>query len=423
MSQHQARASGSEFSQNYDLAINDPTNSVWSNYQQIANEYLRIQLLDSKESALYAGQSPIVNTRLNSIFNLTKLPISHAFDADRKQALLVQIREAIGVLRLQEQSYSEELEQRLEEVEVLLSQETEKAVELLAQSILDVVLEVSPADDSFPGRYEMNGLTIDYSQGPFTWAVLGTREEFAIEMNVVMPTWRKSSVLGDKIEGYGTAKISKDDLQLSLDLSNISLELDGTIDTSDSKSTVGDGVFEGVVTLSQSNSVLNGEVNLLIKRQLIDDQVDTIETSFLADATINSPSQVTPIKAYANERTPFELDSNNLAFGLEMGLEVNGAKDLKLQYIGEPDKLSQLTEGDVYILNNNKVMEIAIRTAGDNVNLVARGEHGYWLDLKKKGKNYTGDITWEISRLEIFKLSEAYPVFCSPMVHLNHSSR
>jgi hypothetical protein len=209
-------------------------------------------------------------------------------------------------------------------------------------------------------------------------------------MDVVMPTWRKSASLGDKIEGSGIAKITKGELTLTLDLSDISLELDGTIDTDNSDSTTGDGIFKGTVTLNQPNAELKGQVDLQVKRQLIEEQLDTIVTSFAADASLTTASQLIPIKVYANERTPFTVDSANLAFGIELGLELNGGKDLRLQFIGDPDMLSELNQGDVFLLNNNKVMEVVLRTAGDNINLVARGEHGYWLDLKKKGKNYTG---------------------------------
>jgi hypothetical protein len=129
---------------------------------------------------------------------------------------------------------------------------------------------------------------------------------------------------------------------------------------------------------------------LTVKRQILEGKLDTIVLSFSTDASLTTSSQVIPLKVFANERTPFELDSTNLSFGIELSLALNGAKDLKLQFIGEPELLSELNQGDVFLLNNNKVMEIVVRTAGDNVNLVARGEHGYWLDLKKKGKNYTG---------------------------------
>ena len=390
ISQHRLRESGSQFAQAYDTVLNDSESTDWSNYLYNANDYLRTLLTDDKISALYAGQSALVHTRLNSVFNAISLANSNDFDADRKQALLVQIREAIGVLRLQNEKYSEEMSERLEEVEAVINRDAEKAIELLGQSILDVLLEVSPADDSFPGRYQVKGLTIDYSDGPFTWLVLGQLEGYDIEMNIVMPKWRKSASLGDKIEGNGIAKISKGDLELTLDLSYINLELDGTIDTGDLQSTVGVGSFTGAIRLNQANSVLKGDVDLTVKRQILEGKLDTIVLSFSTDASLTTSSQVIPLKVYANERTPFELDSTNLSFGIELSLALNGAKDLKLQFIGEPELLSELNQGDVFLLNNNKVMEIVVRTAGDNVNLVARGEHGYWLDLKKKGKNYTG---------------------------------
>jgi len=390
ISQHRAREATSTYASSYDLAMNDPQDASWSSYKGLANGYLRTLLLDKRVSALYASQSSMVNARLNSLFNPTALPAENNFDSDRKKALLVQIREAVGVLRLQDEKYSDELTTRFNEVEALINKDAERAIELLSTAILDTVLEVSPAKDSFPGRYTVEGLVINYSDGPFTWKVSGVREGFDIEMDVVMPTWRKSASLGDKIEGSGVAKISKGELTLTLDLSDISLELDGTIDTNNSDSTTGDGIFKGTVTLNQPNAELKGQVDLQVKRQLIEEQLDTIVTSFAANASLTTASQLIPIKVYANERTPFTVDSANLAFGIELGLELNGGKDLRLQFIGDPDMLSELNQGDVFILNNNKVMEIVLRTAGDNINLVARGEHGYWLDLKKKGKNYTG---------------------------------
>ena len=390
ISQHRAREANSVYASSYDLALSDPQDTSWSNYQALSNSYLRTLLLDKRVSALYASQSSMVNARLNNLFNPTALSVENDFDNDRKKALLVQIREAVGVLRLQDEKYSDELTTRFNEVESLINDDAQSSVELLSTAILDTVLEVSPAKDSFPGRYTVNGLTIDYSDGPFTWKVSGSREGYDIEMDVVMPTWRKSASLGDKIEGSGIAKISKGDLTLTLDLSKISLELDGTIDTDNSDSTTGDGIFEGVVTLKKLDSELKGRVDLQVRRQLLQEQLDTIVTSFAVDATLTTASQLIPVKVYANERTPFTVDSANLAFGIELGLELNGGKDLRLQFIGDPDMLSELNQGDVFLLNNNKVMEVVLRTAGDNINLVARGEHGYWLDLKKKGKNYTG---------------------------------
>ncbi|WP_404394747.1 hypothetical protein [Pseudoalteromonas phenolica] len=390
ITQHRIRELGSNFAQTYDIVLNETENAAWKSYQSLSNEYLRILLLDPKRSVLYSGQSALVNSRLNALFEPIVLSNENEFDADRKKALLVQLREAIGVLRLQEEKYSDELTTRFNEIEVLINQDAQRAIELLSTSILDAVLEVSPAKDSFPGRYRVNGLTIDYSDGPFTWKVSGVREGYDIEMDVVMPTWRKSASLGDKIEGSGVAKISKGELTVTLDLSDILLELDGTIDTNNSDSTTGDGIFKGTITLNQPDAELKGQVDLNVKRQLLEEQLDTIVTSFAADATLTTTSQLIPIKVYANERTPFTVDSANLAFGIELGLELNGGKDLRLQFIGDPDMLSELNQGDVFLLNNNKVMEVVLRTAGDNINLVARGEHGYWLDLKKKGKNYTG---------------------------------
>lgn len=390
ISQHRAKEATSTYASAYDLAMNDPQDSSWSSHKGLANDYLRTLLLDKRVSALYASQSSMVNARLNSLFNPEALPVENDFDDNRKQALLVQIRDAVGVLRLQDEKYSDELTAKLNEVEELINSDTQRAVELLSTAILDTVLEVSPAKDSFPGRYSVDGLFIDYSDGPFTWKVSGTREGYDIEMDVVMPTWRKSASLGDKIEGSGIAKITKGDLILTLDLSEISLEFDGTIDTENSDSTTGDGIFAGVVNLKKLDSELTGQVDLQVKRQLIEEQLDTILTSFSADASLTTTSQLIPIKVYANEKTPFAVDSTNLAFGIELGLDINGGKDLKLQFIGDPDLLSELNQGDVFLLNNNKVMEIVLRTAGDNINLIARGEHGYWLDLKKKGKNFTG---------------------------------
>ncbi|AZZ97907.1 hypothetical protein [Pseudoalteromonas sp. R3] len=378
----------------FDLAYTNNDYTLWQTYINEVNQYFMEVSLDEKESALFTGVAGNVLLMANEALQLQEMDTLKGTETVFNNDLLNHFRDSLGVIRLQEEKYSDEVKLKLSEIERLVMNETaQQSFLVLTEAIYDVVDNVSPAHDSAPGTYRIKGLDIVYSTEPsFHWRVTGLSRDFEVEMDVTMPEWRQSPTLGDRISGSGSVSVRKGDVSLSADLSDIFLLFDGSIDADSLETATGTSRFAGEVTLKTAESETKADMRARLNRVLSpSNTVESVIANLRLRGDFETENQVTPVTLYAAEKTPFEFDTElDLTFGLHVDFTLKGAADFQLQLAAEPDSFTDLTSADLAYLLGGRVMQMEVRRSGSNNNIVAKGKDGYWLDIKQKGRNFTG---------------------------------
>lgn len=362
-------------------------------YRQLANDYLIETLITEETNSLYRGVSEKVLIEVNELLRLDSSRELHTEIEPYSNELLNHIRNAIGVLRLQDEQYSEELKVKLEEVEELVNDDAQDAFLVALEVIGDVVKHVSPFENSVPGSYTLPGLDIDYqTEGGFRWIVTGVRQGFEVDVDISVPEWRISPALGDKIVGHGVGEISKPGTKLEFSFDEFEIVSESSFDPNNIDEVIGIANVSGDIKLSQDDAVLTGNINVdYLRQNLSIRNTKSILPHLSVDGMLTTNNQVTPLRIYANERSPLALRTDmDLVFGAQLELALNGGKDLRIQVTGEPDDLSDFTTADIAIILGGHVSEITVTNLVGNINVIVRGQDGYWVDIKKKKDLYTG---------------------------------
>ncbi|KZN43040.1 hypothetical protein N474_15605 [Pseudoalteromonas luteoviolacea CPMOR-2] len=367
--------------------------ATWTSYAAFANEYLLDTLMGEETNILYREHSARTLLEVNELFNLRALGKNEESITPYSKDLLVEVRNALGVLRLQEEQYSEELKQKLEDVENIASNDAQEAFVTIGEVIGDVVKHVSPFEGSADGQYELPGLDITYETQPsFRWQVTGVRRGYEVNLDITVPEWRISPTLGDKIVGTGGGTVTKPGTNLEVQFERFEIVTTGSFDPSNIQEVVGISSAQGDLELTQQNAVLTGKVDLdLIRESLSIKSTKTIVPYLSINGVLNTPNQNTPIRIYANERSPLSLNEDlDLTFGVQLELALNGGKDLRMQLDGEPDTFSNFGTANIAMILGGHVSELTVTNVGGNINLIVRGKNGYWIDIKKKDTLFTG---------------------------------
>ncbi|KZN56575.1 hypothetical protein [Pseudoalteromonas luteoviolacea] len=362
-------------------------------YRELANEYIIETLTTEETNSLYRGVSEKVLIEVNELLRVNASRELHTEIEPYSNDLLNEVRNAIGVLRLQDEQYSEDLKVKLEEVEELVNDDSQDALLIALEVIGDVVKHVSPFENSLPGNYTLPGLDIDYqTEGGFRWVVTGVRKGFEVNVDITVPEWRISPTLGDKIVGFGIGEISKPSTKLEYSFDEFEIVSKGSFDPNNIDEVIGVANALGDIKLSQGDAVLTGRVDVDYSRQNLSIRSTKSIIPYLSvDGVLTTDNQVTPLRIYANERSPLALRTDmDLVFGAQLELSLNGGKDLRIQVTGEPDDLSDFTTADIAIILGGHVSEITVTNLVGNINVIVRGRDGYWLDIKKKKDLYTG---------------------------------
>ncbi|MFY8327609.1 hypothetical protein [Pseudoalteromonas sp. ZZD1] len=374
-----------------------PELSGIADYALYAQQYATENLLNIKGNQLIQAVIGDVKQRVFSIGQLSQTqPFDTSDQALESTALLEDVRDVIGVIRLQEQKYSDELEAKLNEAEILLDSDSQQTVLALSNVIYDVLSNFSPISDAGSGTYSLGDLNIVYTDSPYTWQITGqyNNQQIAIDMNV--PKWQISSVLGNQIIGQLNAKISNDSTVLTVDVSELVISFDGTDDPFELEQdeVTGIGTITTDILLEKSNSQLVGKITASIDRFVSPfEELLTVVSGFDFDGEINSDLQTTGITFQAIETTPFINEVNaNIDFSLQLDMPLQGAPGFKLAYVGELDELDNISNADLFLTLEQRALELTLRQVGENINAVIKGQHGRWLDIKQKGRNYSGGL-------------------------------
>ncbi|KPV92420.1 hypothetical protein AN395_01188 [Pseudoalteromonas sp. P1-30] len=382
-----------------DFITQQDDTSAWQTYSSLADQYIADNLYSEQGNGLIQSVAGQVKQTIASVASYTnwqqKVETEQALES---RELLENIRDALGVIRLQDTTYVDDLDAKLEQLESALDDDTQQTITVLAEVINEVLINYSPLAEvsASEGQYTLRNLDISYSTSPYEWLITGTYDGLPVNIDMSIPTFRISGVLGDKIEGVMSASVINGDTRLDVDVSELLVEFDGISEQSELLPDAQTGIANITtdVVIAKQSGELTGEVSLDLNRFVTAfAQEVTSLSAFDFAGQYQSDIQTTPFHITALEASPLTGEENDdLMFGLELALPLGGASDFSLAYVGDVIDLSQLTSSDVFISVKQKALDLRIREVNSNISLTAKGENGRWLDVKQAGSNYSGGL-------------------------------
>ena len=382
-----------------DFITQQDDTSAWQTYSSLADQYIADNLYSEQGNGLIQSVAGQVKQTIASVTSYTnwqqKVETEQALES---RELLENIRDALGVIRLQGTTYADDLDAKLEQLESALDDDTQQTITVLAEVINEVLINYSPLAEvsASEGQYTLRNLDISYSTSPYEWLITGTYDGLPVNIDMSIPTFRISGVLGDKIEGVMSASVINGDTRLDVDVSELLVEFDGVSEQSELLPDAQTGIANITtdVVIAKQSGELTGELSLDLNRFVTAfAQEVTSLSAFDFAGQYQSDIQTTPFHITALEASPLTGEENDdLMFGLELALPLGGASDFSLAYVGDVIDLSQLTSSDVFISVKQKALDLRIREVNSNISLTAKGENGRWLDVKQAGSNYSGGL-------------------------------
>lgn len=382
-----------------DFITQQDDTSAWQTYSSLADQYIADNLYSEQGNGLIQSVAGQVKQTIASVASYNnwqqKVETEQALES---RELLENIRDALGVIRLQDTTYADDLDAKLEQLESALDDDTQQTITVLAEVINEVLINYSPLAEvsASEGQYTLRNLDISYSTSPYEWLITGTYDGLPVNIDMSIPTFRISGVLGDKIEGVMSASVINGDTRLDVDVSELLVEFDGVSEQSELLPDAQTGIANITtdVVIAKQSGELTGEISLDLNRFVTAfAQEVTSLSAFDFAGQYQSDIQTTPFHITALEASPLTGEENDdLMFGLELALPLGGASDFSLAYVGDVIDLSQLTSSDVFISVKQKALDLRIREVNSNISLTAKGENGRWLDVKQAGSNYSGGL-------------------------------
>lgn len=382
-----------------DFITQQDDTSAWQTYSSLADQYIADNLYSEQGNGLIQSVAGQVKQTIASVASYTnwqqKVETEQALES---RELLENIRDALGVIRLQDTTYADDLDAKLAQLESALDDDTQQTITVLAEVINEVLINYSPLAEvsASEGQYTLRNLDISYSTSPYEWLITGTYDGLPVNIDMSIPTFRISGVLGDKIEGVMSASVINGDTRLDVDVSELLVEFDGVSEQSELLPDAQTGIANITtdVVIAKQSGELTGEISLDLNRFVTAfAQEVTSLSAFDFAGRYQSDIQTTPFHITALEASPLTGEENDdLMFGLELALPLGGASDFSLAYVGDVIDLSQLTSSDVFISVKQKALDLRIREVNSNISLTAKGENGRWLDVKQAGSNYSGGL-------------------------------
>lgn len=382
-----------------DFITEQDDTSAWQTYSNLAGQYIADNLYSEQGNGLIQSVAGQVKQTIASVTSYTnwqqKVETEQALES---RELLENIRDALGVIRLQDTTYADDLDAKLEQLESALDNDTQQTITVLAEVINEVLINYSPLAEvsASEGQYRLRDLDISYSTSPYEWLITGTYDGLPVSIDMSIPTFRISGVLGDKVEGVMSASVINGDTRLDVDVSELLIEFDGVSKQSELLPDAQTGIANIItdVVIAKQSGELTGEISLDLNRfvSAFAQEVTSL-SAFDFAGQYQSDIQTTPFHITALEASPLSGEENDdLMFGLELALPLGGASDFSLAYVGDVIDLSQLTSSDVFISVKQKALDLRIREVNSNISLTAKGENGRWLDVKQAGSNYSGGL-------------------------------
>ncbi|MBQ4832517.1 hypothetical protein J8L70_04610 [Pseudoalteromonas sp. MMG010] len=379
-----------------DFVVNGKPDESWDLFNQLAKQYLSSNLFNEQGNVLIQS---VVGDALQTLSSISTFSDWEQRTNDTPELesrdLLVNTRNVLAIARLQEGTFNEELDIKLSELENAFDDEAKNTLTVLSKVVNIVLSEYSPLSDNPPssGVYILEDLTIEYSSSPYSWSIIGSFDGLPLNIDLSIPSFRISGVLGNRIEGVMNASIIDNDTILNVDVSDFVIELDGINDAVDETDT-GIAELNTDIVIIKPDSEFTANLFVSFDRSITSSNSESTTLSSLELIGLYSSSvQTTGFHITAIETTPFiGEDNDDLVFSIELDMPIGGASDFVFGYVGNVTQLSDISSGDVYISINQNALDISVREVNDNISLVIKGQYGRWLDVKQSGSDYSGGL-------------------------------
>ena len=200
-----------------------------SEYLAQLNRDQSLQPIASQQNSLATARARLYLAQMqtSSLSSLKRYPQE---PLSRAKAFAQDIRQLIGIIQLQTNGSSDDLDNKQNIISNIWNQDAEQAFQDYLDAVTLIAQDYSPNGDNPAGQYQQDSLNIDYQVGPYNWVLTGTQGQSTIGMDITIENWRVSKPRGDLGEGFQSGFVSYQDTRLSFDTDLFSVVYDGVDD-------------------------------------------------------------------------------------------------------------------------------------------------------------------------------------------------
>ena len=319
---------------------------------------------------------------------------SHSSDLNDK-ILLEQFRNVLAFINIQELKYNNEVNNKITELSNILTDDAEETIAILSEVLTEIVQQYSPANDTAAGLYQYQGLDINYSGSPYTWAISGIYKAKTVDLVLIVPQWRISAARGDLFRASIVGNVNSDDTALTIDTDELLLKFDGVDDVFNEEKA--ETAIVNLITnlaIKTANGEINGRINIAGERVKNDNgDLFVILNQFSLSGLLNTVNQATNISIMAVKSSPsLAQNENDFFYNILLDLPSSGSADFRLSIAGLNTNFELLDQVNLALRMQGKVLELNLEQDKDIRKLIVKGLDGRWLTLVQNKKEYSGGL-------------------------------
>jgi len=376
------------------LIINNEISASYLAYSTEIDRYLTEQMDSNSE----IENINIINEkfRLNRLLTNEDANLVANYSHDlNDRILLEQLRNIIAFINIQDQKYSNEINEKVTEISTMINSDSEKVITVFSDVLANILNLYSPVNDTPAGIYHYEGLDINYVGSPYSWVITGVYQGVAINLELVIPQWRISAARGDFFNANISGHLSSDETTLSINTDELLLKFDGVDDifTEDKAQTA---IFNLITNISLINQ--NGQIDgrLSIEGARVENEqgeLFSILNQFGFTGLLTGENLATSVSLMAIKHSNgLVQDQQDFMYDLLLDLPSSGSSDLRLSISGLEQNFELLDQVNLALKMQGNVLELEFTQNNGSRELLAKGVDGRWLTLKQQGKDYAGAL-------------------------------
>lgn len=317
---------------------------------------------------------------------------SHSTDLDDK-ILLEQLRNVLAFVNIQELKYNNEINNKITELSNILTDDAEETVAILSEVLTEVIQQYSPANDTPAGLYQYQGLDINYSGSPYTWAISGIYKAKAVNLVLIIPEWRISAARGDLFSASIAGNVNSDDTTLTIDTDELLLKFDAVEDIfNEEKAQTAIVNLITNLAIKTANGEISGRINIAGERVKNDSgDLFVVLNQFSLSGLLSTVNQSTNISIMAVKYSQsLQQNENDFFYNILLDLPSSGSADFRLSIAGLNTNFELLDQVNVALRMQGKVLELNLEQEKNIRKLIAKGLDGRWLTLLQNKKEFSG---------------------------------
>ncbi len=367
--------------------------AVAINYFFTIDQYLSEQQATNEDELInqYLIEEKIKLNRLMASSKVTFSP-SHSNDLNDK-ILLEQFRNIFAFINIQEQKYNNEVNNKITELSNILTDDAEATTAIFSEVLAEVLQQYSPTNDTPAGLYQYQGLDINYSGSPYTWAISGIYKETAVNITLSIPLWRISAARGDFFKATIVGNVSSANTTLTIDTEELLLKFDGVEDVFNEEKAE-TAIFNLItnIAIQTEYGAISGRINITGERVKNDSgQLFAILKQFSLSGLITTINQSTTISIIAVKNSKsLQQNKNDFFYDILLDLPSSGSADFRLSISGLNTNFELLDKVNLAVKMQGKILELNFEQVKNTRKLTLKGLDGRWLSLEQNKKNYSG---------------------------------